>query len=410
MSIFNFFFRNKVNKENEKKGEQYFRQALSYCQYGNNEEAINFFNKSLEVSPYHAAVHLNRGGCFMVQERYLEAMEDFDKVINMEKEGISLDRENVSSLASKNASRIAPFVIFENEKGIEIRKMLTNDGLEHFSTRWSEVIYSDFLKNNQSAAFQFVCEELKELEEMGGMHREYALNCDVEYTVYSNVDTRHDTHSAFMFFKGILCCFSRNPNQMLEVRKNILNKLLIISNSEYCKASKSTSGARMHLPESGAEIMFIVKNRSIIYINKMVDDLFEEDSDGDFKLDGRITNFKFFNENEMIEIFVAFNDEDSYMMFTANVGRDDRLNFVAREIFSHIMRNNVCKVFSETGNYSSQYHYAFRLYRRGNVNYMVNNSRTQAYLITEEYFKEGDADSISDEFSKVRNDFIANKI
>ncbi len=402
MSILKFLLgKVKGFKEKEDRGEQYFWQALQLHEKGNYKEAIKYFNSSLDASPNHAAVYLNRGACFMVQERYLEAFDDFSKVIDLEKSGKSLDDAHITPMAKENIRRIWPILFIEMEQGDSIRKVFIEDGIDHFCKRWSEVIFSKFLKSDSSITIQFVNEELKELEELGGMHREYALNCRVDNSVFANTQPKEDTHSAFITFKGMLCCFSRTPDLMFEIRKNILERLIDISKYTNTSGYDINFSGRMHLKDAEVDIMFIVKNKRVIYINNKADSLFNIDDDGDLKLDGRVVNFKFSAIDDKIEVFVAFDDADSYSMFTMGVGIDDRLNYVAKEIFMFMIKNKITTVFSFTENYSSQYQYAFKLYKRNKVSYMINNSKTQAYLIKDGYFRDDDVSCIIDEFNSI---------
>ena len=154
----------------------------------------------------------------------------------------------------------------------------------------------------------------------------------------------------------------------------------------------------MRLVEAAVDIMFIVKNGDVMYVNNDVDHLYELDEDGDMKLDGRIVNFIFKNSNEVVEIFVAFDDQDSYSMFTMNLGRDERLNNVAQAIFQFMGKNYINNVFSANAQYSSQYHYTFKLYKKNEKHFMVNNSQSHAYLIGNNIYKSNTADEIKSEF------------
>ncbi|WP_350603305.1 hypothetical protein [Pseudoalteromonas sp. SMN1298-MNA-CIBAN-0114] len=402
MSLFSFFSRIKTDPKAEAQGEQYFRQALQYHQYGNQDDAILFFTKSLEVSPNHSSVYLNRAGCFMIQERYLEAYDDYLKVIDMEKKRQSVDGDRASPMALQNIERIKLFLSFEEQNGDKIRGQLASDGFEHFTTRWAEVLSNTHLKNDLNAIKHFVNEEIKELEEMGGVHQEYALNCGINHSEFVNVTETSSTKQAFVFFKGILCCFSRDPQKMFEIRTTILNKLISISN--FSKTVSNISNQKinynggMRLVEAEVDIMFIVKSGEVMYVNNETSHLYETDKDGDMKLDGRVVNFIFKDSNEVIEIFVAFDDQDSYSMFTMNMARDERLNYVAQAIFQFMGQNNITNVFSATATYSSQYHYAFKLYKKNDKHFMVNNNQSQAYLISENIYKNNNADDIKSEF------------
>lgn len=402
MSLFSFFSRIKTDPKAEAQGEQFFRQALQYHQYGNQDDAILFFTKSLEVSPNHSSVYLNRAGCFMIQERYLEAYDDYRKVIDMEKNKESVDIERTTPMALQNIERIKFFISFEQKSGDTVRQQLSNDGLKYFAQRWAEILSNQHLANDLDLIKYFILEEIKELEEMGGIHQEYALNCGINHSEFIKVTENNNTGKAFIFFKSILCCFSRDPLKMFEIRTAILNKLIslsITSNSgNNISNQKIDYDGGMRLIEAEVDIMFIVKNGEVMYVNNETPHLYEIDKDGDMKLDGRVVNFIFKDSNEVIEIFVAFDDQDSYSMFTMNMGRDERLNYVAQAIFQFMGQNNITNVFSATATYSSQYHYTFKLYKKNDKHFMINNNQSQAYLISENIYKNNNADDIKSEF------------
>ncbi|WP_031566690.1 hypothetical protein [Rheinheimera texasensis] len=230
MGFFDFLFKSvqtriSTDERSEIEGEKFFRQAIQFSQYGNQEEAINHFSYSISSSPHHSSVFLNRGACLMIQERYLEAYEDFMHVIHMEKNRLSIDGESSSNKAIENIKRIAIFIEFEKKHGKIVQSQIADDGVDHFCMRWSEVLFNDFLSSDKKITRQFVFEELKELEEMGGFHQEFALNCGINYSDFSNVSDEYDTFKAFSMFKSVLCCFSRDPLFMFQIRRNIILNL-----------------------------------------------------------------------------------------------------------------------------------------------------------------------------------------
>ncbi len=147
----------------------------------------------------------------------------------------------------------------------------------------------------------------------------------------------------------------------------------------------------MRLKEAEVDIMFIVKNNQVAYVNNESDHLFLLDRDGDKKLDGRIVNMVFTGQfdNSVIEVFVAFDDSDSYSMFTSGVNRDERLNYVCKAIFKYFADNKIEDVFSFTQEYSSQFFYTFKLYQKDARYFMANNAGSQAYLIDDHSIKRG---------------------
>lgn len=165
MSLFASFYKKEsaLNslQERERKGRELFQKAIRFNQVGNQTEAIRLFTESIEVNPLHASAFLNRGACFMIQERSLEAKDDFNQVIEMELSGESLDEESCSVGAKVNLAKLGPFLSFEEEHGETVRGQMKDDGLDHFSKRYAEVLFENFLNEDTDSAIQFIFEELK---------------------------------------------------------------------------------------------------------------------------------------------------------------------------------------------------------------------------------------------------------
>lgn len=138
----------------------------------------------------------------------------------------------------------------------------------------------------------------------------------------------------------------------------------------------------MRLREAEVDVMYIVKGSQVIYVNDEADHLFILDKDGDKKLDGRIVKFHFYNKsNESLDVFVAFDEADSYTMFTMQVGLQERLNYVGNAIFEYFHKENILHKFILTPGIQVQFEYTFKLYKTNNSNFMVNNGQTQAYIV-----------------------------
>ncbi|QJQ05690.1 hypothetical protein EJG51_007320 [Undibacterium piscinae] len=166
----------------------------------------------------------------------------------------------------------------------------------------------------------------------------------------------------------------------------------------------------MRLEEAEVDILAIVRNNKVVYLNSEADHLFVRDKDGDEKLDGKVVNFVFSgqSEGEHIELFVAFDDSDSYTMFTLQAGMMERLNYVAQAISKHFAEAGLKNVFSTTERYSTQYIYTFKAYRKNGKYFMVNNAQTQAYLIDNLSIMRDDVDEIKTVFwseGNATNDF-----
>ncbi len=163
------------------------------------------------------------------------------------------------------------------------------------------------------------------------------------------------------------------------------------------KDQKGTSlKGGMRLKEAEVDILFVVCDNTVIYISEETDHLFEADKVRVEKLKGRIVNFVFSGQSNgtVIEVFVAFDDSDSYTMFTLQTGTMERLNYVAQAIFKYFAENGIQNVFSPVEQYAIQYIYTFKLYRKNEKYFMINNLQTQAYLIDRSSIFRDDVDEI----------------
>ncbi|EDO9795047.1 hypothetical protein [Campylobacter fetus] len=141
--------------------------------------------------------------------------------------------------------------------------------------------------------------------------------------------------------------------------------------------------------------MFIVKNNQVVYINYDSNNLFVKDKDGDLKLDGKIVKYGFYTDDENIEIFVAFDDQDSYMLFTMGAGVEYRLKYVSTSITEYFSKINISNLFLDTEKYKVQFEYAYNLYQKENRFYMIDKSQSKCYIIdSNEILRGNDRDGI----------------
>ncbi|MBI5203982.1 MAG: tetratricopeptide repeat protein [Nitrospirae bacterium] len=82
-------------KADEKKIEQYneavkglsatdwFKKGLTLGKAGNHQEALNAFNKAIELNPQDTATHYNRGTAYSNLGNYQQAINDFNKAIGL---------------------------------------------------------------------------------------------------------------------------------------------------------------------------------------------------------------------------------------------------------------------------------------------------------------------------------------
>jgi len=132
----------------------------------------------------------------------------------------------------------------------------------------------------------------------------------------------------------------------------------------------------MRLKDAEVDIMFISKGNNVEYINKQSDHLF----DGN-RLDGRIAKITYTGQidHSEVDVFVAFDDQDSYMMFTMQSGIVERFNYVINAVHQEI----VMDYLSPSSAYDTNYEYTFKLFKEDYGYLMVNASTTKSYQVNE---------------------------
>jgi hypothetical protein len=84
----------------------------------------------------------------------------------------------------------------------------------------------------------------------------------------------------------------------------------------------------------------------------------------------------------------------------ANINQiiSSRCNMVTDAIMKFFIANGIKNVFSPTENFSSKYLYTFKLYKKNEKYFMINNTHSQAYLISDNVYKNNDVSAIKAEF------------
>lgn len=154
----------------------------------------------------------------------------------------------------------------------------------------------------------------------------------------------------------------------------------------------------MLVGEADVSVLAIVKQEEVLYINDSVDYRFEADKDGDLKFDGRVVNLLYTCQEHKIQILVTLSDEVAYRLFVLRIETDETLNALANLVMQHIASKVSDTVFNPTASYLPQQEYSFRLYKKGDLFYMVNNSQSNAYLVGPKTFKTNDVDAIKQQF------------
>jgi Flp pilus assembly protein TadD len=70
-----------ANKEEQ--AEKHFRLGFSHQDQGNLDQAIEEYEKAVELNPSHLKARMNLGAAYMRQEKYDQAIEEFSTVVKL---------------------------------------------------------------------------------------------------------------------------------------------------------------------------------------------------------------------------------------------------------------------------------------------------------------------------------------
>lgn len=292
------------------------------------------------------------------------------------------------------------FGFFNKKQKSEFEAFIEQNGIEYVAQEFTELI----LRKLQTIeiAYQFILEEIEAASQGNELAINFAKNSGISQREYkgalSNSKLEVDGPDGPRQTLVRICAqLMSNPDLMVGLRIRIVDNIMRIFIFGKYKNKRDFPKGGMRLKDVEVDILFIVNNDNVVYVNDKVDHLFTMDKHGDEKLDGRVVNFLFSGQssNDNIEIFVAFDDADSYVMFKlqAEVSEvTERLNCVTQAIFK---LRGVLLPFEI---YSTKYIWAFHLYQKNEKYFMINNSQTQAYLIDKEGIKRDDVGEIQDIF------------
>lgn len=215
-------------KEKSQEGERLFREAISCATANQHDKAIELFTRSIETMDIYPSAYINRGTSFAAQERYLDAWDDYTTALKMEEEDPSPHATANLSILRQYMEAIGLIMGLYTEHGDETQRLLREDGMDHFTTRWSEVL-AEHLGNNPKVILNFVLAELNELHERGGRYRDFVANSGFSSSEYLAVQDLPETRNGLLLMKNLLCCFSRDMEVMFEIRTQLLRKLSVIS-------------------------------------------------------------------------------------------------------------------------------------------------------------------------------------
>ena len=156
--------------------------------------------------------------------------------------------------------------------------------------------------------------------------------------------------------------------------------------------------AHSFVEQTEVEILAIVSNNKVMYINQDSNHLYKIDKDGDYKLLGKVANIILIDQmtDARLETFVAFDEEEAYTLFTMKMGMEDRFNYLIQYIHAYYVKN-IPNLLNPLANYATQYSYSFRVYKKNGHLCLLNNSE-QGIVITEDTIFRGTGDQMREIF------------
>ena len=153
---------NKAIELNPVYTEAYFNKGICLCNQKKKEEAIEVFNKAIEISNNDAELYLNRGYCYFAINNFRKAIKDFNKAIEL--------RPNFSEAYIRKAACYQEMKK-EEEALIEYKHAIEINDLHSKPMLFQAALYvSNYykLKNNYEEALPYIlkCAEYDEENEL----------------------------------------------------------------------------------------------------------------------------------------------------------------------------------------------------------------------------------------------------
>jgi hypothetical protein len=278
----------------------------------------------------------------------------------------------------------------------ELENAIEMDGIEHAAKRFSEIILQKIQTNE--IAYQFILAEIEAASLGNDVAITFARNSGISPKEYNgSIRNSKLEVDQLQLFLNQICSNISSVELIVDLRTKIDDNIMKLCYFGKYTTQQAALKGGLRLKKAEVEILFIVRNDSVIYVNSEADHLFEKDKDGNEKMNGRVVNFIFSGQptQNTIEMFVAFDDSYSYTRFDLQT---EKLNYVAQTIFKYFAEVGIRNVFSPIENYSTQYIYTFKLYRKNGKYFMINISETQAYLIDKSSIKRDGVDEIKNIF------------
>lgn len=277
----------------------------------------------------------------------------------------------------------------------DLEKQIELDGVEHAIHRLTEVILNKI--GSKEIAYQFILEELEGASMGNSISKGFAKASGINPIEYKGAMDNSmievdgpEGPQQFLRYLGMQLSESLRVQVSLGVVDGVMKHFSL---GKY-KEPKISVDHNLFLKEIGVNVLAIISNDEVIYINKESNKLYEVDSDGDAKLIGRSANMVLIDQTTgaRLETFVAFDEEESYALFTAKIGMQERFNFLIQNLYGFYAKN-MPVLLNATSNYASQYIYTYRVYKKDGSLLFLNNS-DQGVVINSDKILRGSGDQM----------------
>lgn len=277
----------------------------------------------------------------------------------------------------------------------DLEKQIELDGVEHAIHRLTEVTLNKI--GSKEIAYQFILEELEGASMGNSLSKDFAKTSGINPIEYKGAMDNSmievdgpEGPQQFLRYIGMQLSESLRVQVSLGVVDGVMKHFSL---GKY-KGQKISVDHNLFLKEIGVNVLAIISNDEVIYINKESNQLYEIDSDGDAKLIGRSANMVLIDQatGARLETFVAFDEEESYALFTAKIGMQERFNFLIQNLYGFYAKN-IPVLLNATSNYASQYIYTYRVYKKDGSLLFLNNS-DQGVVINSDEILRGSGDQM----------------
>lgn len=284
----------------------------------------------------------------------------------------------------------------------DLEKQIELDGVDHATRRLIEVTLKKI--GSKAVAYQFILEELEAASMGNHLSKDFVKHSGISESEYKGAMDNSmtavdgpDGPQQFLRFIGMQLSEPLNVQVSLKILDGVMQHFSI---GKY-KKLKTSVDYNLFLKEMGVNVLAIIADNKVFYINKESNQLYKIDSDGDAKLLGRSANLVLIDQTtgSKLETFVAFNEEESYSLFTAQIGMQERFNILIQNLYRFYMQNIPTLLNPNSGNYTSQYMYSYRVYKKEGSLLLLNNSE-QGVAITDDQVVRGTGDQVKEFFWK----------